>query len=172
MAATRHKCFLSYHKDDKAAVDAFIEKFDTNKDVFITRGIQVPDDVIDSEDPDYVMSRIRTLFLKDSTVTLVFIGRCTWARKFVDWEVQASLRQPKDGLPNGLLAILLDRNATSGHLPDRVKLNTESGYANFINYPTSATTLSNWIDDAFNARTTRASKIKNPRDRRKINSAC
>jgi hypothetical protein len=170
--AVRHKCFLSYHHADQQAVDAFIATFDDKHDVLITRGIAMPDDVIDSEDPDYVMRRIRTLYLKDSTVTVVLVGACTWARKYVDWEVQASLRQPKDGLPNGLLAVLLDKKATEGRLPDRVKANVESGYARFAPYPKSAAVLWSWIDDAFDARTARASKIKNPRDQKKHNSPC
>lgn len=172
MSATRHKCFLSYHHDDQDAVDDFIETFDEDRDVFIIRGITMPDDVIDSEDTNYVMRRIRQLYLKDSTVTIVLVGKCTWARKFVDWEVQASLRRPADGLPSGLLAILLDKNATSGHLPDRVKLNTDSGYAEFHGYPPRAASLSSWIDDAFKARTTEASLILNSRDRRRNNSSC
>ena len=172
MAATRHKCFLSYHHADQKAVDAFIDTFDAKKDVFITRAITMPEELIDSEDTDYVMSRIRTLYLKDSTVTIVLVGSCTWARKFVDWEVKASLRQPANGLPNGLVAILLDKNATSGRLPERVKTNVDSGYATYHYYPSSATSLSAWIEDAFTARTARASKIVNPRDRKKNNSPC
>jgi hypothetical protein len=35
---------------------------------FIDRGIEMPEDVIDSENPDYVMQRIRELYLADSTV--------------------------------------------------------------------------------------------------------
>ena len=171
-AATRHKCFLSYHHADQRRVDDFIATFDAKHDVFITRGITMPDDVIRSEDPTYVMRRIRELFLGDSTVTIVLVGECTWARKFVDWEVQASLRQPADGLPNGMLAVLLSKTKTSGHLPERVELNTVAGYAAFYRYPSSAAELSGWIEDAFQARRSRASRIRNPRDRRRINSSC
>ena len=32
-------------------------------------------DIIDSDNTDYVMSRIRELYLKDSTVTIVLIGK-------------------------------------------------------------------------------------------------
>jgi hypothetical protein len=172
VATTRHKCFLSYHHADQEAVDDFIETFDDERNVFIARGITMADDVIDSEDTDYVMSRIRTLYLKDSTVTIALIGECTWARKFVDWEVQASLRRPASGLPNGLLAILLDKKATSGKLPERVKANVDSEYATNHAYPPRASSLAAWIDDAFDARTQRASKIINKRERRKINSSC
>jgi len=162
-----HKCFISYHAADKKAVDDFCENFGGS---FIRRGIQMEDDIIDSNNTNYVMQRIRQLYLQDSTVTIVLIGRCTWARRFVDWEVQASLRQPKDGYPNGLLAIQLWESYTT--LPIRVKLNVDSGYAKFYKYPTSSTNLSNMIDEAWNARFDKANLIINPRDRFRYNKSC
>jgi hypothetical protein len=91
---TRHKCFVSFHRADHASVVAFKRHFDDVQDTFIFRGQEMPEDIIRSNDDDYVMGRIRERFLKDSTVTIVLVGACTWARKFVDWEVQASLRRP------------------------------------------------------------------------------
>ena len=162
-----HKCFISYHAEDKSAVDDFCEKFSGS---FIRRGIKMEDDIIDSEDTNYVMSRIRQLYLQDSTVTLVLIGKCTWARKFVDWEVQASLRQPKDGYPNGLVAVQLWQSYTT--LPNRVKLNVDSGYSKFYKYPSNSTNLSNKIEEAWNARFDKAELIENPRDRFSYNRQC
>lgn len=170
--AVRHKCFVSYHHADQAAVQRFIAEFDQGEDIFIARGITMPEDVIDSQDPDYVMSRIRELFLRDSTVTIVLIGRCTYARRFVDWEVQASLRQPAAGLPNGLMAVLLDRTATEGVLPERVKLNVDSGYANYYAYPAGPVTLRTWIEKAYGKRSTDAGKIRNPRARQGWDKPC
>lgn len=121
-----HKCFVSYHADDKKAVDEFCTKF---SGTFIHRGIQMEDDIIESDNTDYVMSRIRKLYLQDSTVTIVLIGKCTWARRFVDWEVQASLRNPADGYPNGVVAIQLWESYKT--LPNRVQLNVDSGYSKF-----------------------------------------
>jgi hypothetical protein len=132
----------------------------------------MPEDVIESNDADYIMSRIRTKFLTGSTVTLVMVGACTWSRKFIDWEIQSSLRRSQDGLPNGLLAVLLDPNATKGRLPDRVRLNVNSGYAGFYPYPSRAGQLQDWIEKAFIARSTIADKIVNPRNRRERDSAC
>ena len=105
----RHKVFISYHHADKDEVDDFIEEYDDKHDVFIARalGIGMADDIIDSTDTSYVMRRIRELYLKDSTVTVVMLGKCTWARRYVDWEIQASLRNTETVNPNGLLAIKL-----------------------------------------------------------------
>lgn len=168
----RHKVFLSFHHDDLQTVLAFIKRFDTAEDAFIYRAIAMPDDVINSDDPDYVMSRIRSNFLSDSTVTLVLVGNCTWSRKFVDWEIQASLRQPANGFPNGLVSVILDGSKTQATLPERLRINVQSGYAKFYAYPSSGQSLSAWIHEAFLARTSLAAKIVNPRARRVINSTC
>src|SRR4051812_6738861 len=103
----RHKCFISLHRADEAAVLEFKRRFDDTQDAFIYRGQSMPEDIINSNNDDYVIGEIRRRFLQDTSVTIVLVGSCTWSRKFVDWEVQASLRQPADGLPNGLLAIVL-----------------------------------------------------------------
>jgi len=166
--AVRHKCFISYNSADKSVVDDFCEKFEGT---FIRRGIKMEEDIINSDNTDYVMQRIRQLYLQDSTVTIVLIGKCTWARKFVDWEVQSSLRQSKSGpAPNGLVAIQLYK--TYKTLPNRVKLNHDSGYSKFYGYPSSTTSLNNMIDEAFDARTEHADLIENPRDRYTYNRAC
>lgn len=162
-----HKCFISYNAADKDAVDEFCDKFSGS---FIRRGLTMEDDIIDSTNTDYVMQRIRSLYLKDSTVTIVLIGKCTWARRFVDWEVQASLRNPADGYPNGVVAIQLwDSYKT---LPNRVNLNVDSGYSKFYKYPSSSTSLENMINEAFDARFDKQSLIENPRERFKNNRLC
>ena len=165
--AVRHKCFVSYHQADKNAVDEFLEKFGGS---FIRRGMQMTDDIIVSSNTDYVMKRIRELYLKDSTVTLVLIGQCTWARRYVDWEVQSSLRQPANGIPNGLVAIQLRESYTK--LPDRVRQNVNSEYAKFYKYPKSQNGFDSMIEEAFKARTSLTNKIVNPRDRFSYNRTC
>ena len=162
-----HKCFISYNAADKAAVDEFCEKFSGS---FIRRGLKMEDDIIDSTNTDYVMQRIRSLYLEDSTVTIVLIGKCTWARRFVDWEVQASLRNPSDGYPNGVVAIQLWDSYTN--LPSRVNSNVDSGYSKFYKHPTSSTLLENMIDEAYKTRFNKQHLIVNPRDRFSYNRSC
>ncbi len=165
--AVRHKCFISYDTADKKAVDDFCDKFDG---VFIRRGLKMEDDIIDSNNTDYVMQRIRQLYLHDSTVTIVLVGKCTWARRFVDWEVQSSLRISQSAPPpNGLIAIQLWNSYKS--LPNRVNLNVESGYAKFYTYPSTTSNLSNIIDEAFRNRSN-SDLIQNPRDRFSYNRNC
>src|SRR6056297_2546912 len=103
MAIVRRKCFVSYHHEDQAEVNKFITDFDHEQDCFISRGLgqEMTDDIIDSTNTDYVMSQIRKRFLSDSTVTIVLLGKCTWARRYVDWELQSSLRRGENTTPNG-----------------------------------------------------------------------
>lgn len=173
--STRHKCFISYHAVDTDEVTQFIDTFGTE---FIAKtvGVTDEDDFIDSNDSDYIMDRIRAKYLGDSTVTIVLVGKCTWARRYVDWEVYSSLRNSKLSKVNGLLAIQLP---SGGRLPARVEDNvertqdrTDIGYARWMSYPSSKTVLRDWISDAFLARTTRASLIDNSRARRVASASC
>jgi antiphage defense system Thoeris ThsB-like protein len=173
----RRKVFISYHHADQDEVDRFIRTFDHNRDVFIARGLgrEMSQDIIDSLDTAYVMSRIRELFLADSSVTLVLVGRCTWARRYVDWELQASLRSGQTVTPNGVLGIVLPSAAQSPVAPDRLQRNVAndgSKYARWYHYPLSADILSGWIEEAFAARTTKAHLIDNPRERFAYNRNC
>lgn len=171
-----HKVFISYHHADQDEVNEFIEKYDDKHQVFISRALGISQDIIDSDDADYVMRRIRELYLKDSTVTLVLIGKCTWARRYVDWELQASLRSGETVTPNGLLGIVLPSAGKQPTPPERLQLNlpddTKNGYARWYWYPKSSKDLETWIEDAFQARTTRRHLIINPRDRFRYNRSC
>ena len=167
----RHKTFISYHHDDQEEVDKFIETFDHDRDVFIARAVgsdQTMDELIQSDDDDYVMRRIREEHIRDSTVTLVFVGKNTWTRKFVDWELAASLHQgPKAGLPNGVVAIL-SPELSEAILPDRFVDNWESGYAKLYAYPKNRTQLAKWIDQAFDAREDEGKRDSIKNGRRKL----
>lgn len=174
----RHKCFLSYHAVDAEEVLAFVESFG---DYFIPRaiGVSEEDPVIESDDKDYIMDRIRSKCLADSTVTIVMVGKCTWARKFVDWEVYSSLRKDKVNRLNGLMAIQLPSGkAAGGSLPPRLSDNVirvdgkDVGYARYYAYPSSGSALRNFIQDAFDARQTRDGLIHNSRARKINNSYC
>ncbi|WP_229193241.1 TIR domain-containing protein [Bradyrhizobium brasilense] len=126
------------HHADEPAVRNFVQTFDHHHDVFIVRRLgEMPDDIIKSDDTDYVMGRIRAGYIKDSTVTIVMGGQCTWARRYVDREVQASLRAGDTATPNGLLGIKLP---TFTRFPDRFDLNLKQAgdadsFAGWIDYP-------------------------------------
>lgn len=176
-AGTKRRVFISHFKGDSTEVDAFIDRFANREGVFTpyVLGANNNDDFIESTDTDYVMQRIRQLYLKDSTVTIVLMGKCTHSRRYVDWEIKSSLTQGAQ-TPNGLMGIVLPSQAKSANLPDRFAKNWNSEnkncYARYWVYPSSASQLGGWIDDAYEARTSRAPLISNPQEMLKYNQQC
>ena len=156
--AVKHRCFVSHHKANATAVAKFVEEF---SDVFTakTLGVSDEDDFINSDDTDYVMRRIRELYLSNTTVTIVLIGECTKARKYVDWEIASSLRNdPKNGR-SGLLGINMRSMNTRYLAPPRLSDNHDSGepkssYALYKAYPESKRSLRVAIQSAFDRRST------------------
>jgi hypothetical protein len=171
----RRKCFISYYHADDDEVRRFVDIFDHTHDVFIVRRLgEMPDDIINSNNTDYVMSRIRQNYIRDSTVTIVLAGQCTWARRYVDWEIQASLRSGETITPNGLLGIKLP---TFTRFPERLESNLKrpgqtDSYAGWIDYPQSLDTLESAIEWAFARRTTHRQYIQNTRTRFTYNRQC
>jgi len=173
----RRKVFISFHQKDRPEVDAFIERWATREGVFIPKalGVSDNDDFIDSTNPEYVMSQIRAKYLGDSTVTIVLLGSCTHSRRYVDWEIKASLRHGETE-PNGLIGILLPSSGKSAHLPPRFHDNWQQGeqncYARYRCCPQTVDDLRGWIEDAFEARRARSHLIKNDQDMMKYNAVC
>lgn len=173
----RRKVFISYYHGDQVAVNKFVQDF---SDVFIAKtvGVKDGDFTFDSTNPQYIMRKIRETKLEDSTVTIVLVGSCTHSRRYVDWEVKASLQQGAT-LPNGLIAINLPYMGNEGALPERVAENVsrdsdgnDLGYARYYVYPNSKQKLYEWIEDAYAARTTRANLIKNSNEMMHYNAKC
>jgi hypothetical protein len=167
--------------DDEVEVRNFITQFNDIDDVFIRRGLglDVESDIINSTDADYVMRRIRERYLHGSSVTIVMVGQCTWARRYVDWEIQASLRRGTGILPNGLIGIILP-SGVGATVPPRLQVNRRrdssnnpAGYARLYDYPTSAWDLSGMIREAHDRRLLHNSYlIENPRERPHYNAPC
>lgn len=179
MPIVTRRCFISYHHADQAEVSAFVRTFHHEQGAFTGRGLglveAMSNDIIDSNDTDYVMRRIRELYLKGSSVTLVMLGNCTWSRRYVDWEIQASLRQDRDITPNGLLAIKLPSCRDTSPFPERLSANLlghDNTYARWIGYPNDTATLVEAIEAAYQRRYTNARWIVNARERFSNNRPC
>jgi hypothetical protein len=171
---TRRVVFTSHSHLHESETQQFLKDFQA---VFISRriGVSDRDDFIDSTDPDYVMRRIREKHIGAASVTIVLVGSCTHSRRYVDWEIKASLQQGRDRLPNGLLAIQLPSCPNGAFLPPRfeknVRVNDHQGYARYYQYPRNAAELRRWIEEAFQARRTIAERIVNPSDDMMTNNA-
>ena len=164
--AVKHRCFVSYHKVNATAVRNFVEEF---SDVFTAKtvGVTDEDDFIDSDDRDYVMRRIREKYLSNTTVTIVLIGECTKARKYVDWEIASTLRDDPVNGRSGLLGINMKSVDSRGLAPPRLADNYDSNdkvgsYALYRTYPSSAQVLRNAIQTSFDRRATHTPDNKRP----------
>jgi hypothetical protein len=177
-APVRHKCFVTYHGEDIDEVTTFVEDFG---DVFIPRVVGVSEsdlfsEPINSTDEDYVKKRIRERYLTDSTVTIVFVGKHAWSRKYIDWEISSSLRNDTANKRNGLMAIT-PASKSENKLPARFSDNWRgnddpTSYARYFFYPTNEATLRARIEDAFDARMSRSSLVDNSRKLRTNDSSC
>ena len=171
--AVKHRCFVSYHKVNATAVKSFIDEF---SDVFTAKtvGVTDEDDFINSEDRDYIMRRIRENYLTITTVTIVLIGECTKARKYVDWEIASSLRNDPVNGRSGLLGINMRSVGTRALAPPRLgdnyKKNDSDSYALYQVYPSTAAELRNAIQTAFDRR--RTNEPDNSRELFKYNRPC
>jgi hypothetical protein len=173
----KRKVFISYCHLNQAEAENFVARW---QNVFIPRalGMSYTEDIINSANPEYVMAQIRLKYLGDSSVTVVLVGTCTHSRRYVDWELKASLQRGA-GLPNGVVAFLLP-SAYNGvsfpHLPERFDWNCRkddvSCYARYQYMPQTDEQMRSYIEDAFDARTTRADAIVNPNTMMKYNSCC
>ena len=156
--AVKHRCFVSYHKVNSTAVRNFVDEF---SDVFTAKtvGVTDEDDFINSDDRDYVMRRIREKYLSNTTVTIVLIGECTKARKYVDWEIASTLRNDPVNGRSGLLGINMRSVGSRALAPPRLGDNYDNSdkagsYALYQTYPRSAQALRRAIQTAFDRRGT------------------
>lgn len=159
----KHKVFVSYHhaKDQQEA--NHLRTTYGEDDTFIDRSL---DEAYENMDDDKILAAIRQKNLKDSTVTIVLIGSETANRKWVDWEICASLRPYAPRSRNGLLGIFLP---TANKTPGRLQDNIDSGYAVTMEWEDISWQLEDKIDEAYNNRS-KDNLVRNDRERRERNS--
>ena len=101
-----HKCFISFKTEDEWYKKHIQDQLDID---MIDKSL---DEVIDSDDPDYVMRKIREDYLSDSSVTIFLIGLRSsenlglTEQEYIKRELQASLYNGDTGR-NGILGVVL-----------------------------------------------------------------
>jgi len=162
-AAVKRKMFVSYHHGgDQAYYNTFSNAFHDTYDVITDNSLERE---VDSDNVDYVMRRIRENYISGSSCTIVLVGKDTHARKYIDWEMKATL-----DMQHGLIGVRLltapvsrDNKVT---VPGRLHDNIQSGYAVWCSWAeiTASTQACQRYIEAANARDKRV--IDNSRDRR------
>ena len=158
----RRKVFISYHhQEDQEYKDRIVQMMSGH---IVDKSVDTGDIVDQNLHVDEVRRIIRDEYIADATVTVVLIGRCTWQRKHVDWEISASLIDTDHNDRCGLLGIRLpthtdfsDAEYDARLIPPRLAYNCEgndpfaavhrwSGSDNEVNR------IRQWIDDAIARR--------------------
>lgn len=152
--------FLSFHQADELEANIWIRRFSQYFKEIRSLGLsEFGDDFaehIESGDADYVMRKIREDKIAGTSCTVVLIGQCTWARRYVDWEIAATLRNFTDSQRGGLIGVQLPsaQDHSWSRLPSRLELNIQkdqgldSGYARFYPPAPSDDTIAQWVEDA------------------------
>lgn len=144
----KRSVFLSYHHSgDQAYYDVFTKAFDDTYDILFDNSLERQ---IDSDNVNYVLQRIRDGFVKGSSCTIVLCGAETPWRKYVDWEIKATL-----DMKHGLIGVNLPTNRQNANgrviVPDRLHDNIQSGYAvwtNWAAFTASAAAVKGFIEQA------------------------
>lgn len=90
----KHKCYISFKTEDEYYKSEIQKMKKAGKLDYIDKSLN---NAIDSEDPDYIMRKIREDYLSDSTVTIFLIGTHSMEtlgreeQQFIKRELQASL---------------------------------------------------------------------------------
>ena len=156
----RHRVFISFHDQDRKWMEKFARQMGEH---IVDRSVKVGN--IDDRNikTETIRQKIRDENLRDSTVTIVLIGPCTWQRKHVDWEIGSSLRDTKYNPRSGLLGILLPnhpnykkKRANPHQVPPRLADNLvgEDAFAMVYKWPEpwAPVRIRGWIHRAFTRR--------------------
>jgi len=127
----KRRIFISYHHDsDQWYYNEFSRFFAYGYEAIKDNSL---DRLIDSDNTDYVIRRIREKYITGTSCTIVLCGPQTRWRKYVDWEIKATLDRK-----HGLIGIKLPNNPADPqgryHKPDRLQDNVDTGYAVLLNW--------------------------------------
>ena len=101
-----HKVFISYHHDNDQWAKDHLLVLNALNDIFIDKSVDTGD--IDDDLPsETIRTKIRDEYLRDSTVTILLVGKETMFRKHVDWELYSSMRDSAINKKSGILVVML-----------------------------------------------------------------
>ena len=106
MGMAMHKVFISYHHGNDQGYKEDLVEFGEKHAIFVDRSVDtgdIPDDWTDER----IRRAIRDQYLRDSTVTIVLVGRETRRRKHVDWEIYSSMYDGSVNKRSGIVVINL-----------------------------------------------------------------
>lgn len=171
MSSKNHSIYISHNRNDAddERYKQLFQRFLTDEERIVPQN-----DEFYHEMPIYltksdVREKMRESILKESTVTVVLIGKHTWKSKQVDWEISSSISDANlvnapEQQRSGLVAILLPTHPNYGEekhfnpylLPPRLYQNHKSGYVRIHKWTNQVEDIRDWIHNAFVDRYDRA----------------
>ena len=107
ISKTKHKVFISYHhKNDQWYKNYLVDDMNGDNKIFIDCSVDTGD-IDDSLPAETIRRKIRDEYLRDSSVTILLVGKSTWSRKHIDWELHSSMIDGPINKKSGILIILL-----------------------------------------------------------------
>lgn len=165
MEKPSRNCFVSYHHDRDQKYISKLRRVISDMKV---ADYSLKDDIGHLTE-DTIYKKVREK-MRSCSVTVVLIGERTGHRKWIDWEIWASLRaynHPYDSYksfkPNGLLGIFLPVESYS--IPDRLQDNFDSGFAISMEWKNLERDFEGKVNKAYWKRTNEPESIDNSRDR-------
>jgi len=142
---TKRKIFISYHhKNDQGWYDGFSRYFSDTLDLFYDNSLERR---IDSDDSDYLNRKVREEYIFGTSVTIVLCGSETGKRRWVDWEIYATLFY-KHGLIGIGLPTCSRSNDQKYIISTRLYNNINSGYGLWMTWTENAAILTQNIEEA------------------------
>ena len=111
-----HKVFISHHHANDQWYKEKLVEFGTQHSIFVDRSIDTGD-IPDGWNDETIRQEIRDNYLRDSTVTIVLVGKETKRRKHVDWEIYSSMYDGSVNKKSGILVINLPGISDEGTAP-------------------------------------------------------
>lgn len=169
MERKTRNCFVSYHHERD---QGYLSRLRNVISAMRVADYSLKDDIGHLTE-DTIYKKVRGK-MRSCSVTVVLVGERTGHRKWIDWEIWASLRgyaHPYDDFksfrPNGLLAIYLPTESHS--VPDRLQDNIDSGFAVSMNWNNLERDFESKVNYAYWKRSNAENLIRNSRDRQQDN---
>ncbi len=163
-------CFVSYHHERDQKYLSKLRRIITGMKV---ADYSLKDDIGHLTD-ETIYKKVREK-MRNCSVTVVLIGERTGHRKWIDWEIWASLRaynHPYNPFlsfkPNGLLGIYLP--VYNHSVPARLQDNIDSRYAVSMKWENLEKDFESKVNWAYSNRTNCTNRIDNSRGRSENNS--
>lgn len=153
----KRKVFISYHHEmDQSQYNLFSRYFSDTLELFYDNSLER---LLDSTDAEYLNRAIREEHVFGTSLTIVLCGAETYKRRWIDWEIHATLYYK-----HGLLGIALPTCARSPDkkciVSQRLYENIQSGYAVWMQWTQDANILNAGIEEAVR-RSSQTSLITN-----------